>query len=253
MQVKILGCGPSYGVPSLTRGFGLCDPTNPKNFRLRSSILVRENGTNILIDSGPEIRLQLLQAGRPSLDAVLYTHEHYDHMGGADDLRVEVIESDKPLPVYMGEFALPHFRNMLEYLFQSESSDKTVFDVRLIRPYHSFEVNGVSVLPLPQKHGDGESIGYRIGSFAYSTDVVSMDERAFKALKGIKIWLLGVVTPIKNKKHIDLKTALKWIEKVGPEQAYITHMGARMDYEKLFAELPPNIRPVYDGMEIDIG
>lgn len=252
MQVKILGCGPSYGLPSLTRGFGVCDPTNPKNFRLRSSVLIREKGVNLLIDSGPEIRLQLLQAGQPKLNAVLYTHEHYDHMGGADDLRVEVDEINKALPVYLANSALPHFQNMLDYLFQPSTGNRTVFDVHTVTPFKPFSVEDVSVLPIPQKHGEGESIGYRIGPMAYSTDVVAMDEQAFEALKGIKVWILGVVTPVKNDKHINIKTALEWIERVNPERAYFTHMGGRMDYERLCADLPPHIRPVYDGMEIEI-
>ena len=253
MQIRILGCGPSYGVPSLNRGFGNCDPTNPKNFRLRSSVLIRDKGTNILIDSGPEVRLQLLYAGRPKLNAVLYTHEHYDHMGGADDLRSIVAQQENAsLPVYLPKSALTHFKNMLEYIFQPHTQGTNVFSINTIRPYHSFQVNDVQILPILQRHGNGTSIGYRIGDFAYSTDVISMGEKAFRSLQGVKVWILGVVTPIPNNKHINIATALKWIERVKPERAYFTHMGLRMDYERLCSELPPNIRPVYDGMEIEI-
>ena len=127
-----------------------------------------------------------------------------------------------------------------------------VFQLNIIKPYQSFDVKDISVLPIPQKHGNGDSIGYRIGDFAYSTDVVSMDEKAFKALEGIKVWILGVVTPIENAKHINIETALKWIERVKPEKAYFTHMGSRMDYGKLCQTLPDYVRPVYDEMEIDI-
>ena len=252
MHIKILGCGPSYGVPSLTRGFGDCDPTNPKNFRLRSSILVQKEGTNILIDSGPEVRIQLLRAGHPKLDAVLYTHEHYDHMGGADDLRVDVNEKTGNLPVYLSKSALGHFKGMLDYLFLPGTKDKSIFDVHIVKPYQPIQINGIEVLPIPQKHGGGTSMGYRIGNMAYSTDVVSMNDRAFEALSGIKVWILGVVTPIKNPKHINVDTALEWIERVNPEQAYFTHMGSRMDYDTLCRTLPANIRPVYDGMEFDV-
>lgn len=252
MKVRILGCGPSYGVPSLSRGFGSCDPNNPKNIRLRSSILIEENGTNILIDSGPEIRIQLLRAGSPRLDAVLYTHEHYDHMGGADDLRSDIYENARTLPVFLTKEAAIHFKNILHYLFRTHTKKADVFQLNIINPYQSFLVNNISILPIPQKHGNGDSIGYRIGDFAYSTDVISMDEEAFKALEGVKVWVLGVVTPIENKKHINIKTALKWIERVKPEKAYFTHMGVRMDYDMLCRTLPDNIRPVYDEMEIEI-
>ena len=251
MKVKILGCGPSDGVPSLNRGYGLCDPTNPKNFRLRSSVLLQNNGTHILIDSGPEVRIQLLKAGSPKLDAVLYTHEHYDHMGGADDLRTDLADGMTSLPVYLSDTAIPHFKNILDYLFRPDTKNKT-FDIHCIQPYHPFYVRDTEILPIPQVHGQGVSMGYRIGDFAYSTDVVRMEERAFQALAGVKVWILGVVTPIKNDKHINMDTALEWIERVHPERAYFTHMGARMDYENLCRILPDHIRPVYDGMEIEI-
>ena len=156
MRVKILGCGPSYGVPSLSRGFGECDPTNPKNFRLRSSVLVQEKDVNILIDSGPEIRIQLLAAGRPQLNAVLYTHEHYDHMGGADDLRAYFSQNKTSLPVYMDKTSVKHFKNILEYLFQPHTKNQSLFDVNIIKPYQAFSVEGIDILPIPQSHGEGK-------------------------------------------------------------------------------------------------
>ena len=123
MKIKILGCGPSFGVPSLNRGFGSCDPKNPKNFRLRSSALIQNNGKNILIDSGPDIRLQLLRAGSPKLDAVLYSHAHYDHMGGADDLRTALVENQEVLPLYLSETDLKMFQNMFHWHSQSLQED----------------------------------------------------------------------------------------------------------------------------------
>jgi len=252
MHIKILGCGPSYGVPSLSRGYGDCDPKNPKNFRLRSSVLIQEKDINILVDSGPEVRIQLLRAGHPKLDAVLYTHEHYDHMGGADDLRVDISENTGNLPIYLSETAARHFKSMLDYLFLPGIDNKSVFDVHIVKPYQPIQIGDLEILPIPQKHGEGTSIGYRIGDFAYSTDVVAMDDRAFQALAGIKVWVLGVVTPIKNSKHINVDTALEWIKRVNPKQTYFTHMGARMDYDTLCRTLPDNIRPVYDGMEFDV-
>lgn len=252
MKVRILGCGPSYGVPSLNRGYGSCNPDNPKNFRLRSSVLIQSDQSNILIDSGPEVRIQLLKAGSPHLDAVLYTHEHYDHMGGADDLRSELNEQMRILPVYLTRQASHHFKNMLDYLFDLKGDENPVFDIHLIQPYRPIKIKDISVLPIPQRHGAGMSVGFRIGDFAYSTDVSDMDERAFDALRGIKVWILGVVTPVPNNKHINLDQALQWIEKVKPERVYLTHMGTRMDYDQLCQTLPDYIRPVYDEMEIEL-
>ncbi len=253
MRIKILGCGPSFGVPSLSRGFGLCDPINPKNTRMRSSILIQDKGTSILIDSGPEVRLQLLEAGRPNLDAVLYTHSHYDHMGGADDLRASLNENQETLPVYLSEKDANHFKRLLEYMFQPHTRGKSVFDLRIIKPLEPFQVNDIEILPILQHHGAGDSIGYRIGDFAYSTDVADMDEDSFNALKGIKVWILGVVTTVPDtNKHLNVDKALKWIDKIQPERAYFTHMGTRMDYDTLCRQLPLYIRPVYDGLELDI-
>lgn len=251
MKVKILGCGPSFGVPSLSRGFGDCDPINPRNRRRRSSILIEDGETSLLIDSGPEVREQLLNAGRPNIDAVLYTHAHYDHMGGADDLRSALYEDKRVLPVYLSEYDEIHFREQLKYMFQNNQT--TAFDVHRIRPFESFQINKTVILPIPQKHGEGHSTGYRIKDFAYSTDVGEMEQRSFKALEGIKVWVLGVVTTaMDTRKHLNVERALEWIDYVKPERAYFTHMGTKMDYERLCEYLPSYIRPVYDGMEIDI-
>jgi phosphoribosyl 1,2-cyclic phosphate phosphodiesterase len=173
-------------------------------------------------------------------------------MGGADDLRSVMTEEDGTLPIYLTKDASKHFKNILQYLFRSQTQGTDVFQLNLIKPYQTFQVGDMSIQPIPQRHGNGHSIGYRIGDFAYSTDVVSMDEKAFHTLEGIKVWVLGVVTPIANNKHINIETALQWIERIKPECAYFTHMGSRMDYDTLCRNLPDYIRPVYDGMEIDV-
>ncbi len=251
MKVKILGCGPSFGVPSLSRGFGDCDPINPRNRRRRSSILIEDEGTFLLVDSGPEVREQLLNAGRPNIDAVLYTHAHYDHMGGADDLRAALHEDKRILPVYLSEYDEAHFKEQLRYVFQNQ--EKPAFDVHVIRPFEAFQVNKTTILPIPQKHGEGHSTGYRIGDFAYSTDVGEMEDASFAALAGVKVWILGVVTSATDtRKHLNVERALEWIDRVRPDRAYFTHMGTKMDYERLCQYLPSYIRPVYDGMEIEL-
>lgn len=253
MKIRILGCGPSYGVPSLSRGFGECDPNNPKNIRTRTAILLQSKFGNIVFDSGPEIRQQLLAAGSPRIDAVIYTHAHYDHMGGAEDLRKAMNDKDKiqELPVYLTHADAKEFRDLLYFAFPP-IADKHFFDIKNISPYCSFEVNGLKILPIKQYHNKSLSMGYRIGDFAYSTDVKRMDEEGFEALKGVKTWILGVTTPVPNQTHIHLDEALEWIERIKPKRAFLTHMGTRMDYERLCHTLPSHIRPVYDGMEIQI-
>lgn len=252
MKVRILGCGPSNGVPSLSRGYGLCNPNNPKNNRTRSSILVEtDNKKNILIDTAPEVRLQLIKAGNPHIDAVFYTHSHYDHMGGADDLRSLLFDTNTSLPIYLTKEDAEHFKSLLIYLFKS-NEQHPIFNINLIDYYKEFSLEKSHIVPIKQYHGADISVGYRIKDFAYSTDVKSMDEEGFKQLKGIKTWVLGVVTPRENHKHINLDEALKWIEYIQPERVFLTHMGQRMDYDTLCQTLPQNIKPVYDGLEIEL-
>ena len=253
MKIRILGCGPSYGVPSLARGFGDCNPDNSKNIRTRTAMLLQAEQGNIVFDSGPEIRQQLLSAGSPKINAVVYTHAHYDHMGGAEDLRKATndIENFDGIPVYLTHADAKEFRDLLYFAFPP-IAQKNSFHINIITPYQKFDINGLEIFPIKQYHNKGLSMGYRIGDFAYSTDVKNMDKEGFDALKGIKTWVLGVTTPIRNETHINLDEALEWIQQIKPKRAFLTHMGTRMDYDKLCDQLPEYIRPVYDGMEIEI-
>lgn len=249
MKVTILGCGPSYGVPSLERGFGMCDPDNPKNVRTRSAILIETEQTTLLIDSGPEIRLQLIRAGTPKPDAVLYTHNHFDHMSGANDLRTLAVAKGG-LNVWLTQKDETAFRESFPYFFQDPSANP--FILGRVTPYREFRVNEMKIMPILQYHGETTSVGYRIGNFAYSTDVKYMEEQGFELLKGIDTWVLGVVTRNENHKHIHLQTAFEWIERIKPRRVYLTHLGQRMDYETLCRELPDFIRPAYDGLSFDV-
>ncbi len=251
MKITILGCGPSYGVPSLSRGFGDCDPLTPENKRSRTAAVIEVNGYNILIDSGPDIREQLLRTGIRKIDALLYTHAHYDHMGGADDLRVLFQETNQKLPVYGVKKDLIAFKSLLSYLFE-HSDNKNIFELHEIESGQAFMIYDIPVIPILQQHGSTTSIGYRIQDFAYSTDVKAINETGFNALQGISTWILGVVTKTMNNKHINLDEARDWINKIHPQKAYLTHMGSKMDYHRLCDELPAHIRPCYDGMIIEI-
>ena len=251
MKLRILGCGPSYGVPSLVRGYGLCDPQNEKNTRTRTSMMLMTEQGNIVFDTGPEIREQLIQAGRPDIAAIVYTHSHYDHIGGAEDLRKGFADVKDHLDVYMSAEDEKYFKDLLYFSFPPYAKD-SFFKIHRIQPFEEFEILGVKILLIQQYHGDSQSMGYRIGDFAYSTDVKNMTEEGFQALKGVHTWIMGVTTPVENNKHINVDEALQWIERIQPKQAFFTHMGTRMDYDTLCRKLPLNVRPVFDGMEIDL-
>lgn len=249
MKITILGCGSSGGVPSFSRGFGVCDPKNPKNWRTRAALLIEEGDTRVLFDSGPDIRMQLIHAGMPSLSGVVYTHAHYDHIGGADDLKGLKAPGEQTLPLYMMEETQNSFKSMFHYLF---SSDTPPFKIHPVYPFHSFGIRGIQILPILQYHGDCKSLGFRIGHFAYSTDVKTMNDEGFEALKGIKTWVLGLTTPNQNHKHVHLDEAFQWINRIQPDRVYLTHMGARMDYDSLLHILPDKIRPAYDGLSFEV-
>lgn len=250
MKVRILGCGMSAGVPSLQDGWGICDPDNPKNRRSRSSILLEKDGFHLLVDAAPEIRLQLIDADYPKIDAVLLTHMHADHVGGMDDLRCFTWE--KALPVFINKREIKEFKYRLNYVFEVPENNKEFvpkFDLSPIEPNADFDIGPFSIHPIPQKHGPSESLGIRIGEFSYNTDVTELSEQGFEDLKGLKVLILGCSSTKKTKKHLDLETAIHWIERIKPEKAYLTHMGAEMDYDTLTKELPEYITLAYDGLE----
>ena len=251
MKVTILGCGASYGVPSLLKGFGKCDPKNPKNIRYRSSILIEEREQSILIDTPPEIRLELLRAKVKKIDALLYTHCHYDHMAGAEDVRFFSYKQGKALDIYGTKYDLKNFKNQMKFIFRKPKNAVSVI-LNPIKLYFPFMVKGISVLPIKQYHGSINSVGYRIGNFAYSTDVKSMDKKGFELLKGIDTWILECTTDKETSGHVTLEKALDWIDYVHPKRAYLTHLGSEWDYNKLSEKLPKNVKPVYDGLSIKI-
>ena len=250
MKITILGCGASYGVPSLLKGFGSCNPKNPKNIRYRSSILIEELGQNILIDTPPEIRLELLREKVKKIDALLYTHCHYDHMAGAEDVRNFTYKQDKVLDIYGTKHDLNVFKNQMKFVFRKPQNASSI-TLNPIKMYKPFKAKGISILPIKQYHGSINSVGYRIGNFAYSTDVKTMDKKGFELLKGIDTWILECTTNKETSGHVTLEEAMDWITYVNPKKAYLTHLGTEWDYDKLLKKLPKNIQPVYDGLKIN--
>jgi len=250
MKVTVLGCGSSGGVPLIGGNWGKCDPNEPRNRRRRVSILVEDDETRLLVDTSPDLREQLLDAGVSRLDAVLYTHAHADHLHGIDDLRGLNRAMRRPIPVYASETTLDEISARFAYVFRPIPESHGFYKPVLIpnRIDGPFRIGSIPVVPIDQDHGFTRSLGFRFGGIAYSTDVVELDEAAFAALAGVKIWIVDCVRTESHPTHSHLAKTLGWIARLKPERAILTHMDAGLDYAKLKRELPPGVEPGYDGL-----
>lgn len=257
MRVTILGCGPSAGVPVVGCACAVCTSRQKRNRRLRSSIVVSEGETQVLVDSAPDLREQLLANKINRLDAVIYTHSHADHLHGLDDLRSINHLTNRALPAYGDEATLAELRNRFGYAFNNPGPRNGFWyqpklEARPIRG--PFSVGGLDIQPFPQSHGvmRDSTVGFRFGDFAYSTDVKEIPEEGFQALEGIQVWLVDCLSERPNPAHSDLKQTLEWIARVKPRRAILTHMNHSLDYDALVAKLPEGVEPAYDGMVIDV-
>lgn len=256
MRVTVLGCGGSAGVPLIGNDWGACDPSEPRNRRTRPSVLVETAGVSILIDTSPDLREQLVANRVGHIDAVLWTHPHADHTHGIDDLRGVNIVTGKALRGYADAATLSSLRSRFGYVFEPLNPRATMFYkpvVEAVEVDGPFSIGSVGVLPFVQDHGYSTSMGYRIGGFAYSTDVVRLDEAAFAALEGVDTWVvdclrIGPEHPV----HAHLPITLGWIERVKPRRAYLTHMNQAMDYRTACGVLPPHVQPCHDGLVIEL-
>lgn len=257
MKVTLLGCGGSGGVP-LAGGepggsWGACDPSNPKNRRRRVSILIEAEGTRVLVDTSPDLRAQLIDNEVTSLDAVIYTHDHADHVHGVDELRYLTYVKQGPIDAYMDTTTRRSLTRRFDYIFTSSCDPKNPYrpmlNDRLIEG--PFSVGPVPVLPFTQQHGGTTSLGLRFGDIAYSTDASALDEAAFQALEGIKIWIVDCLRYEPHPTHSHFAQSLEWIERVKPERAVLTHLNHQVDYEDLKSRCPPGVEPGYDGLILE--
>ena len=262
MSVTVLGCGASGGVPRIGGHWGNCDPNNPKNTRRRCSILVEKTSkggtTRVLVDTSPDLRMQLLDAGVGEIDGVIYTHEHADHTHGIDDLRQVAFNTQKRTDVYMSAWVRDHLVPKFSYCFECPPGSfyPPILNTREIVPYKAFTIEGagggIDILPMNQQHGSIISLGFRFGAFTYSTDVHEFPDETVHHLQGTKIWIIDALRFNSHNTHFNVEAALKWIERIKPDRAFLTNMHHDLDYADLKSQLPANVEPSYDGLRFDI-
>jgi phosphoribosyl 1,2-cyclic phosphate phosphodiesterase len=257
----ILGCGSSGGVPRLGTGWGACDPGNPKNRRRRCALLVERRGadgiTRVLVDTGPDLREQLIDANVDSVDAILYTHEHADHTHGIDDLRGLFLKGRRRLDAYADDATSRMLMTRFSYCFvrPPDSEYPPILTMHGLAPGVPVTVAGkggaVTALPFAQVHGDIPSLGFRFGDVAYSSDLSDMPEASAAALAGLDLWIVDALRYHPHPSHFSVDDALDWIERIKPKRAILTNMHTDLDYEVLRAKLPPHVEPAFDGMRVE--
>jgi len=255
MRITMLGCGPSWGVPRIGNDWGACDPANPKNRRMRCSLLIEDGGQTVLVDTPPDLRQQLLTAQVKRIDAVLFTHAHADHSHGIDDLRSVNRMVGKPMPIYGSPFSMGELRARFRYIFAAVDTEAPVFYKPAVEPHEvtgPFTAAGMAVVPFEQDHGFSQTTGLRFGRAADSTDVMALDDAAFAALEGVELWVVDCIRQKPHPTHSHLERTLSWIDRVKPRRAILTHMDESLDYETLRQALPAGVEPGFDGLVVEL-
>lgn len=260
ISFRILGCGSSGGVPRLGGLWGACDPANPKNTRTRCSLLVTRTGaqgiTQVLVDTSPDMRAQLLDAGVGSLDAVVYTHAHADHVHGIDDLRMIVFNTRARLQVWADGDTTNDLLGRFGYAFVQPkgSSYPPILELNAIEGEFTIDGAGgpIRFEPFSVKHGRIDALGFRIGDVAYLPDVSDIPDAAWPALRGLDTWIVDALRRDPHPTHAHLAKTLEWIARAAPRQAVLTNMHNDLDYATVAAETSDHIHPAYDGMTITV-
>jgi phosphoribosyl 1,2-cyclic phosphate phosphodiesterase len=254
VKLRILGCGTSFGVPRIGNDWGECDPAEPRNRRRRVSILVSHGGTSILVDTSPDLREQLLDAGLTRVDAVIWTHDHADHCHGIDDLRQLYHANGGPVAGYARAETLQSLRNRFGYVFEGKGGYPSIATAHLLAD--RLEIGGIVVRVVDQPHGSITSAGLRFeadgGSIGYSTDFNDMTRDMRSVFEGVDVWVVDALRRRPHPTHSHLARTLGWAREIGAGRSILTHMDNSMDYRTLRGELPPGVEPGYDGLEVEL-
>ena len=263
-RFTILGCGSSPGVPRINGDWGDCNPDNPKNQRTRAAFMVEQiapdgGTTTVVIDTGPDLRTQLIAARVTHIDAVLYTHAHADHLHGIDDLRGFFISTRKRIPIYADVATMQRIRDGFPYCLETPpgSNYPPIVEPHLIEDLDTpITITGdggaISFVPHMQQHGDTHSLGFRIGSVAYCTDVSDFPADSVSKLSGLDVLVIDTLQYRYHPSHLSMEQSLEWIGKLRPRRAILTHMHTPLDYDIVMRETPEHVEPGYDQMQFEL-
>ena len=262
LRFTILGCGSSPGTPRIGNDWGACDPKNPKNRRRRASLLVERIGkagtTTVVVDTGPDFREQMLDAGVEFAEGVLYTHGHADHIHGIDDLRGFAINRRQRVEIYADEPTSKRLHEGFGYCFKTPEGGYYPPILRDNRLTAGVEVvidgpgGPLTVLPFVQEHGDIISLGFRFGDVAYSSDISGLSAESEEMIQGLDVWIVDALQYREHPSHFSLDQALHWIHKLQPKRAVLTHMHTPLDYDVVQAQTPDHVQPAHDGMQFEV-
>jgi phosphoribosyl 1,2-cyclic phosphate phosphodiesterase len=258
VKLTFLGTGTSFGVPQLGCGCAVCHSRDPRDRRTRVGAAVEtDSGGVILIDTPPELRLQLIQAGVEHVDAVLLTHDHADHTHGIDDLRAITARRDIHLPMYGSAQTLKSVAQKFNYIFDDNikalpGTSKPQGRAIEIRPGETIRIAGVDVTAVPVPHGPITVFAYRIGPLAYVTDAKSVPDDAIAKLKGARVLVINALFRVPHPSHLSLAEALDVAKKIGADRTYLTHLTHDNFHADLEAELPPGVSPAFDGLTVTV-
>jgi len=257
VKLVFLGTGTSYGVPQIGCDCRTCTSSDPRDRRTRTAALIESGGRRLLIDTPPELRLQLVTMGIGSVDAVLFTHAHADHVHGIDDLRAFTVRQRAPLDVYGAASTLAELERRFAYIFDGApaqpGTSKPELAARPLEPDCDVEIAGMPVRALVLPHGDGTVLGYRVGPIAYLTDAKAIPESALAGLAGLEVLVLNALLPRPHPLHLSIPEAVAAARQIGARRTFLTHLTHATPHAELAASLPPGVAPAYDGLVIEVG